>query len=425
MKILIVEDEARKYEAIRGFIDELATDESSVMETVRASDLAAAATHLRSEAFDLLLLDLNVPRRSGEEPVAGSGVELLKRLARRSGPAPLNLPAHVVGLSAYPAEIQRQEAVFEEMAWPLVPFSFDTDGWQTVVGRKIIHILDASLSHEGGEFDCDLAIVCALTHIELESVLQLDGGWHEDLVPDDDQIYHRGTFRGGRRDVQVVACASVEMGLTAASALVSKVIGRYRPRFLAMAGIAAGIKGHFGDVLISTHAWDYGSGKIKERGVISEFLPAPSQVRVHSNLLARLQLFALDGSVARRIQDAWSDDPSPAAELTFILGGIASGASVVESVSLVDRIRNVDRKAVGVDMEGYAVLYTAAHASRPRPKAFVAKSVCDFANGDKSDDYQRYAAFTSARFIYEFALSNFGEEGSSQAGQRSTPTAQR
>ena len=33
---------------------------------------------------------------------------------------------------------------------------------------------------------------------------------------------------------------------------------------------------------------------------------------------------------------------------------------------------------------------------------FAVKSVCDFADGDKNDNYQKYAAFTSALTIKEF-----------------------
>ena len=34
-----------------------------------------------------------------------------------------------------------------------------------------------------------------------------------------------------------------------------------------------------------------------------------------------------------------------------------------------------------------------------RPKAIIAKSVCDFADSRKSDKYQKFAAFTSCQFV--------------------------
>jgi len=45
----------------------------------------------------------------------------------------------------------------------------------------------------------------------------------------------------------------------------------------------------------------------------------------------------------------------------------------------------------------------AAYYSGPnRPKVLIAKSVCDFANPEKNDNWQSYAAYTSAQFAYNF-----------------------
>ena len=55
-------------------------------------------------------------------------------------------------------------------------------------------------------------------------------------------------------------------------------------------------------------------------------------------------------------------------------------------------------------MESYAVVYAANHANDPRPAPIIIKSVCDFANSEKSDEYQKFAAYTSCEFaklLYE------------------------
>ena len=55
-------------------------------------------------------------------------------------------------------------------------------------------------------------------------------------------------------------------------------------------------------------------------------------------------------------------------------------------------------------MEAYAVVYAVENAILPKPTAFVIKSVCDYADSQKSDQYQKFAAFTSAEFgklLYE------------------------
>jgi hypothetical protein len=42
------------------------------------------------------------------------------------------------------------------------------------------------------------------------------------------------------------------------------------------------------------------------------------------------------------------------------------------------------------------------NAGLPRPTPFVLKSVCDFADPDKIDDMQAYAAYTSAKALEVF-----------------------
>ncbi|UKJ05811.1 hypothetical protein [Solitalea lacus] len=53
-------------------------------------------------------------------------------------------------------------------------------------------------------------------------------------------------------------------------------------------------------------------------------------------------------------------------------------------------------------METYAVFYAACNCSKPQPLAFSTKSLSDFANEEKNDDYQMYAAYTSASYLYNF-----------------------
>lgn len=55
-------------------------------------------------------------------------------------------------------------------------------------------------------------------------------------------------------------------------------------------------------------------------------------------------------------------------------------------------------------MESYAVAYAAEHVVEPRPVPLIIKSVCDYADAQKSDQYQKFAAFTSceyAKLLYE------------------------
>lgn len=58
-------------------------------------------------------------------------------------------------------------------------------------------------------------------------------------------------------------------------------------------------------------------------------------------------------------------------------------------------------------MGSCAAVYAVNHADDPRPIPIIVKSVCDFADSKKSDEYQRFAAYSScefAGFLYEKIL---------------------
>jgi nucleoside phosphorylase len=69
---------------------------------------------------------------------------------------------------------------------------------------------------------------------------------------------------------------------------------------------------------------------------------------------------------------------------------------------VVDEIKLQHRSLLGIEMEAYGLFAAAASAEFPRPTPIAIKSVCDFADEDKSDEFQAYAAYTSARALGGF-----------------------
>lgn len=197
--------------------------------------------------------------------------------------------------------------------------------------------------------------------------------------------------------------------MTAACITACKVIRRWRPRFLVMTGIAAGARNDqsFGDILVAEAAYDYGSGKITESDAGERVLiPSHNQIPIDSELEALLQFWARDQLQTDVIRRSWHSPLQNTPRI--ILGLMASGAAVIQSKALVDEIIEKSRKVVGLDMETYAVFHSAHLATSPKPRVLVAKSISDFADNQKGDEWQRYAAFTSARFVYQFFVNESG-----------------
>lgn len=235
------------------------------------------------------------------------------------------------------------------------------------------------------------AALIYVTDTEEEAVRRMYD-WEEIRLEGDAQVYYQAVSAGRT----MIAARQDEMGMTAAATLTMKVIQHFRPKYVIMPGIAAGTLEEsgdaqmYGDVVLANMVWNYSNGKYvpKDRAsiVFGEvgFLPRPTVVKMDEDLLTYFQ---------RAIQ-------SPKNETHVHIGAMASGSTVVANRAILDKqIKGQFEETKGLEMEGYGVAYAASHATEPRPKAIIAKSVCDFADSRKSDMYQRFAAYTSCEFV--------------------------
>lgn len=257
---------------------------------------------------------------------------------------------------------------------------------------------------DGRTYGTDLAIICALNHIELEAVRSLPAGWQPLKFSHDETRYLSGTIAGRDRSFSVIAAAAPRMGMSASAVLTSKIIAQFRPRFVAMVGICAGRVGkvNLGDVIVADPTWDWGSGKIDTLDDQPVFKPSPHHIESDQDLLASLADTVSSPEALAGIKASCSGK-KPTSELRVHLGPLASGASVVANLAVFEDLLSQHRNLLGIEMEAYGVATACQGSGKPRPRFLVVKSVCDFADKDKSDDFQEYAAQTSARVLWHSA----------------------
>ncbi len=394
-RILVADDSDAKIAKIAGAIDSIV---SGVGASVDYAATSAEATQLlREHRYDVLLLDLMMPIRDGERPDPYGGSAVLQAIRTNR----VARPIHVVLLSAYPELEEAYRETAEQESWVILHYDSFVEDWIRKLGVELVGIADAGNRNRGG-YEYDLAIITALHQVEFEAILDWPASWKEHKLEGDDAIYFRGALSVGAGSARVVAAAATEVGMPASTALSMKVIQRFRPRYIAMTGIAAGVEGNFGDILVADHCWDYGSGKILGGRIAdSRFAPAPRSIQLDPSVHYMVNVLQLEPEILDRIQRSWTTEaPNP---LQVRVGGLASGASVVQSRAVVEEILSHDRKLVGVEMEAYGVFLAAKASTEPRPAALAMKSICDFADASKNDDYQRYAAYTSAQYLLELA----------------------
>lgn len=252
------------------------------------------------------------------------------------------------------------------------------------------------------KYNTDVAIL-SVTTTEFQAVMHFHD-WRAKIVMGDDQIYDTAVFERGQKKYRLVHAKIGEMGMSAAAATAMKVIYTFRPRYLIMVGIAAGVakseyeEQMYGDVIVPDIVWNYSAGKFVSQekanivyGSIG-FLPRSTSERIPEEIMPYL----------------WLAAESPENPAHVYIGPMACGSTVVASRELLEKqVYTQYHHTAGLDMESYAVVYAANHASDPKPVPIIAKSVCDFADSAKSDDYQRFAAYSNcefAKFLYEKIL---------------------
>ena len=240
----------------------------------------------------------------------------------------------------------------------------------------------------------DYAIITALNSPEFDAVKQVFADYSLINVEGDNSTYYEAKLSNGQK---LLLATDDKMGMVAMAQFTEKVIQTFRPRNICMTGIAAGVEGeiNLGDIMVASESWNYESGKIVEGG----FLPDYSSISIKQELCSKINKITEMPMKLFGIKQGFPGE-SPKHDLAMKIGPIASGSAVVSDPAVLEKPKSMTRKLLGLEMEIYGMYFACVNTSTPKPENFLAvKSVCDFANARKNDNYQTYAAYTSVGFL--------------------------
>jgi len=179
--------------------------------------------------------------------------------------------------------------------------------------------------------------------------------------------------------MEIVLVSSV--GAVPAALVTLEALRRTKAPHVVLLGIAAGVPDRvkLGDVVIPEQILYYESQKLTETSTegAPSWRTTDERVRVAASVMP-----SLTGLRGKR---------SSVAVHTDVV--IASGEKVVASRHFRDAICSAHRNAVALDMESYGV---ARAAERRGCRVTIIKSISDFADSTKDDEYHEFAAMASA-----------------------------
>jgi nucleoside phosphorylase len=242
-----------------------------------------------------------------------------------------------------------------------------------------------------------VGVVAALDE-ELDYLLDLPYEWSGPKPMDDGVTYRTGRMPDG---ATIVAATANSMGMIETAILTSKLIKAWSPRLIGMIGLCGGRKEKglsIGDIVVPTQTFHYQFGAYKN-GKLQKELRVENSDRQLLDIVTHLS--KRTNTLAKIKSELPRGFPKPPTELRCHQGPMASADLVVKDVDKIQEAIDADRKTIAIEMESYAFMKAAA-LGRVR-WTVVAKSVSDYADVDKNDDFRDYAKHTSTLFFTEIA----------------------
>lgn len=405
INILIVEDKPEKQQEVNAVLKEVCAKYKDI-NIESSSDVGTTKKIMGQKDIDIMILDLHLPISFIEGPVYEGGITLINEVKASKR---YKYPKYVISLSQHANETE----VFKKATGDIhkyIIYDEKNKKWTEELLcflQSILPTFNSEVLHRNYLYD--VAVICALPE-ELEYLKQSLIDVKQIKARFDDFIYFEGYYLREDKKVMVIATCSTQMGMVAASTLTTKLIYNFCPRYVAMTGIAAGVKSKtkMGDAIVAEYTWDYGAGKeVVDANGHKKHKNTIQQIHINPELSNMIRQLQLDNAFLKAVKSE-AKVKKPKNKFNVILGAVATGAAVIADPDKVkDIIDNQVRDLIAIEMEVYGVYYAANWAISPRPQFIAIKSVCDYADAGKNDDFHDYAAYTSVRVFEKLAKEYF------------------
>ena len=405
IEILIMDDSSDKIESLKSEIFPIFQNGEIVVEV--AHSLVAGRTKMQKKTYDLLNLDMVMPEHDGEDANRTAGAEYLNEIYENQS---IKVPIQIIGLTEYEEEFSQQQKDFKDKLWYLLFYSRTETYWRKMLKSKILQLGQFKKTMKEAiesKNKYDVAIICALSK-EYQQMIKAFSKleWHDLSIEGLPYCFKTATLSTRKfHELRIITACADKPGVCATSILSTVLYYIFHVDTLFMTGLTAGIENddlRLDDIVIAESIHDYASGKIKEDadGNI-RLLKEINQIATNHSLVAKVSEFIANREYVTRINDNVHDMNLKAERdnISFRIAKTVCGPFVMTSETIVNALKQDERKLQALDMEGFA-LYLTAHTLDK--KALWIKGVSDFADSKKGDNHHTTCAYASARFLYEF-----------------------
>ena len=363
---------------------------------------------LRSTVFDLLIIDLTLPYFEFDKAPNFTAAENL--LSELFNMGTLYVPGDIIGVTKDLEALKLIETSL--MHHMMVAIEEDADGnWRSQLLNKIKYVKRAAKTRYLSENINYLYDALILTALDEEMAPFHDYYDHWDITHFDGAKEFSFTDKDGQVR-KGVSFAIGKSGQPSAASWAQSLITFFRPKVAIMPGICGGLKDRvdFGDVIFfeASYAWDY--GKWLEEEYKTLLFP-----RKRSVFKSRPDPLGIEGTKAHSLirkflSSTFQKDPKflelieqksvgRLKSVKMDMKPAASGSAVVANDDIIKKIHGLNESIRAVDMESYGFYHAALKTQAAKPDFFCVKSVSDFCNGEKGDDYHKVCSEIAAFIV--------------------------
>lgn len=400
MNIILIEDTNEKAKAIAQLLNEI----NSNINIDLCQNANDAKKLLQNKEYDIAILDLFIPKFLGQDPNPDGGYTLLTEILDSGY---YTRPKKIICLTEHKNIFNDYKDIIIDELVTVHQFSYQNDKWKDIL-KKEVERTELTPRVIPKSYDSDFLVICALKDPELQALLDLRYEWNDPELFENTSIIHSGIINIHEKKFSINATYQDRMGSINTAIITTKLINKFRPKYVIMIGICAGDKSctKFGDIILANPTINCDSGKWQIINKERVFSHDPHHIPTTTKLKGLIDLLSNKKIDIFNIHENYRAD-KPDNIPTIKIGSIACGSSVISDGSLYEEIKEKQgRKILGLDMESYGLYAACDLAYDPKPEYCCIKSVSDFADENKENRYQKYAAYTSAN-IFDLLIKKF------------------
>lgn len=260
--------------------------------------------------------------------------------------------------------------------------------------KTISNKIPTNNSYDISSMRFDYALITALEDDEMQKILPMIERQGE--IKNSKLFIEYGHLKGNE-EKKIVYASQPATGMIDAAILSTELL-KYNPKYLIMSGVLGGKpnKTNIGDVVVATRTFTIDKGKINDLGFRIEIETTSNESAIITKLRRSYE------EIKNHLR---KEDKTRKSEIDIHFGPIGCVRQVIDIEGFFqEKINSVDRKAIALEMESYAVSRSCELINNGNTIPLIIKSVMDN-TVDKADDGKPYAGWSSAEFI-KYILKN-------------------